>query len=661
MEHLFFIVLLSTLLTPACCLQCYSGGGEIQSVQSKVTCADTENQCQTITLRGSMFFFRYQHVKKSCASTEKADKQTSLSSSKMALSLDESYCNTDLCNEKDPPPSTVPAPNDMQCHSCMSSGVQCNTGDISSYQCRGDQRQCVDVTFDGSIGGLSNIRMKGCAHLPHCKDTLQFYNSETSFKVACCNTALCNTNTGTEVNSSPNGVQCYSCIEEGDGKCSPGKASIVQCPGALTSCLEGFGTKSTGGVNVTTVIKGCATPDTCDSSVMTLLQQYDSAEIHCCNSNLCNSRVSGGVMTADTGKPSATSTYQNVSSQTTPSGGISHINGSSANNGSMSSNSSVLLGNNSGLFTNLNATSTARPFNTSSSGGAYLSNSSAVTHQAVNNSGVTSTGNYSGYNSGVFSSGNNVSAVTSKAVTYSGVTSSGNYSGYNSGVFSSGNVSAVTGTAVTYSGVTSSGNYSGYNSGVFSSGNNVSAVTGTAVTYSGVTSSGNYSGNNVGGISSGNNVSAVTGQAVTLSGVSSSGSHGSGNYSTISVANNSGVVYNAGMPSSGNQSTNNSSAGASSGATTGGNNSAIGSGTNSSSGYNNSMDHGSHNNSGISSAVNPNVNANPSVSTGYQTTVTTKDTNDSDSSGSAANVNRIGLSGTVSASLIFTVLLALLH
>nr|XP_033770064.1 autotransporter adhesin BpaC-like [Geotrypetes seraphini] len=596
MEHLFFILLLSTLLTPACCLKCYEN--ENQNVEFQVTCAETEKLCKTTIFQGTLYSYRSQKVHKSCASTEKPDHKTSLSSSKLKLLLEERYCNTDLCNEK-APPITVSAPNDMQCHSCLSYGAPCSTADLSNYQCREEQKQCVDVAFNGNFGEFSNVRMKGCGHLPYCKDNLQFYNSDASFRVNCCNASFCNMKTNTSMDSSPNGVQCYSCTEEGDSKCSSGNVGTVQCSGTLTSCLEAFGTKSIDGVNKTAVIKGCATPDTCDSSVMTLLQQYDSAEIHCCKGNLCNSRVSGGVMTADTIKPSATTIQQNVSTQTTPSGGITYTNGSSANNSSMSSNSSV-LGNNSGLSTNLNASSTARPFNTSSSSGAYLSNSSAVTPQAVN-----STGNYSGYNSGVFSSGNNVSAVTKQAVSYSGVTSTGNYSGYNSSVFSSGNnVSAVTKQAVSSSGITSTGNYSGYNS-------------------------------------------------------SATGSHGSSNYSAVSVANNSGVVYNAGMPSSGNQSTgsssNNSSAGVSSGATTNGNNSAIGSGTNSSSGYNNSMAHGSHNDSSIPSAVSP------SVSTSYSTTVTTKDTNNDDNSGNAANMNRNGLSGTISASLIFAVLVIWLH
>ncbi|XP_042295789.1 uncharacterized protein LOC121915533 [Sceloporus undulatus] len=151
-------------------------------------------------------------------------------------------------------------------------------------------------------GQYSNLKLKGCANLQRCEDTLSFYSGKRTIHATCCDSPLCNdfTTDFHVLNEAPNGLQCYSCVDDdGSGSgCSNQSMSKVQCTGIHSMCLEGIGNSRKAGRDLGLVtFKGCASPAMCQSSLLALVQELDNADVMCCQGSLCNNRIVNGVVT----------------------------------------------------------------------------------------------------------------------------------------------------------------------------------------------------------------------------------------------------------------------------------------------------------------------------------------------------------------------------
>ncbi|XP_069803728.1 putative uncharacterized protein DDB_G0282133 [Dendropsophus ebraccatus] len=285
---------LVVLLVPAYSLKCHTcvGNGK-ECTPTEVTCLGDGDMCSTSALYIDSFPCKVRKVFKGCINSTTPSKKLSISPNEMTiLSLQQEVCNSDLCNTHDvsDPKSNL---NDLYCYSCTSPGASCNSGTMKPMKCMGEQNRCFDMKVLGSFGDIADIYVKGCGDIPSCTKDLVFSSQTSSVSVQCCNGNHCNSNTDFEVeDKKPNGIQCYSCNTLGGASCAPEEVEKAQCYGELTTCLEVAGTSIKGDRPVPTIIKGCATPSMCDSSVLPLLQKLGSATVKCCNGSLCNSQFS---------------------------------------------------------------------------------------------------------------------------------------------------------------------------------------------------------------------------------------------------------------------------------------------------------------------------------------------------------------------------------
>ncbi|KAF7242391.1 Urokinase plasminogen activator surface receptor [Varanus komodoensis] len=297
------ILLLSTFITQAFCLQCNTCHGEYDCLGENVTCEEPFASCTTSIRKAYVSFLEFQSVRKGCARQLNPLESVSLSSHLMSLSYQARYCAEDGCNNETYFVSH-PAPNNhMRCHTCASQGAWCPEASRTQITCVGDQDQCMDLDITGKLGQYSNMKMKGCTNLQRCGDILSFYSGSRTISASCCDTPLCNTftpdlNLRSQVT---NGLECYSCVDEdGSGAgCSKEAMSKVQCTGIHNMCLEGIGNSRKAGQDFGIVtFKGCASPAMCHSSLLALVQELDNAEVMCCQGSLCNDRIVDGMVTA---------------------------------------------------------------------------------------------------------------------------------------------------------------------------------------------------------------------------------------------------------------------------------------------------------------------------------------------------------------------------
>ncbi|XP_026537220.1 mucin-12-like [Notechis scutatus] len=296
------MVLLLTLLSQVFCLQCNTCHGEYNCVGQNMTCEDSSASCTTSVRKAHVSFLEFQTVRKGCARQLYPFESFSMTSHLVTLSYQANYCAEDGCNNETYFVSHPAPTNHMRCHTCASQGAWCPEASRTQISCVGHQEQCVDLDITGKLGPYSNLKLKGCANLPRCEDTLSFYSGSQIIHASCCNTPLCNTFTPDLhlESQAPNGLECYSCVDgQGSGgRCSNKTISKVKCTGVRNMCLEGIGNSRKAGEEVSLVtFKGCASPAMCQSSLLELVQELEDADIICCQGNLCNNRIVDGVIT----------------------------------------------------------------------------------------------------------------------------------------------------------------------------------------------------------------------------------------------------------------------------------------------------------------------------------------------------------------------------
>ncbi|XP_075134243.1 uncharacterized protein LOC142209213 [Leptodactylus fuscus] len=137
-------------------------------------------------------------------------------------------------------------------------------------------------------GAAEDATLKGC-RIFTCSSSLGFSTQTSSVSVQCCNSSLCNDfNVIHHQNTEANGIECYSCNTVNDEGCSEEEVTKTQCYGALTSCINVIGTSKDDELTTPIEMKGCATPNMCDSSFLPTLQYLRNANVQCCNGSLCN-------------------------------------------------------------------------------------------------------------------------------------------------------------------------------------------------------------------------------------------------------------------------------------------------------------------------------------------------------------------------------------
>ncbi|KAH0631432.1 hypothetical protein JD844_005758 [Phrynosoma platyrhinos] len=283
-------------------LKCNTCHGEYDCIGENVTCEDPSASCITSVRKAYVSFLEFQSVRKGCARQLYPLESVSINSHLMSLSYQARYCVEDGCNNETYFVSHPPPTNHMRCHTCASQGAWCPEIARTQISCTGDQDQCVDLSITGKLGQYSNLKLKGCANLQRCEDTLSFYSGKRTIHATCCNSPLCNgfTTDFHVLNEAPNGLQCYSCVDDdGSGSgCSEQTMSKVQCTGIHNMCLEGIGNSRKAGRDLGLVtFKGCASPAMCQSSLLALVQELDNADVMCCQGSLCNNRIVNGVIT----------------------------------------------------------------------------------------------------------------------------------------------------------------------------------------------------------------------------------------------------------------------------------------------------------------------------------------------------------------------------
>ncbi|XP_066463176.1 putative uncharacterized protein DDB_G0282133 [Eleutherodactylus coqui] len=294
MERSLLLGCLVALVIPANSLKCHSCvGNDNDCNPTEVTCPGENDKCSTTAMYIDSFPCKVRKIFKGCINSTATTRKLSLSPNEMTtISLQQEMCDSDFCNTQvvqDPAANA----NDLYCYSCISPGASCNSDSMNKLGCLGEQKICVDMKVMGSFGDIADVNIKGCGQIPSCKQNLVFASQTSSVTVQCCDGNFCNSGTDSVTeDKTPNEIQCYSCNTLDGASCSPEEVVKAQCYGDLTSCLEVAGTSMKDGRPVPSVIKGCATPSMCDSSVLPMLQKLGTATVKCCNGSLCNDQFS---------------------------------------------------------------------------------------------------------------------------------------------------------------------------------------------------------------------------------------------------------------------------------------------------------------------------------------------------------------------------------
>ncbi|XP_056399897.1 probable serine/threonine-protein kinase DDB_G0282963 [Hyla sarda] len=301
---------LMALVIPAISLKCHTCvGSAYECNPTEVTCPGNNDKCSTSSLYIDSFPCKVHKAFKGCINSTIPSKKVSISPSDLiTLSLQQDVCESDLCNtqEASDPDTNL---NELYCHSCISPGASCTSATMKQLRCMGEQNLCTDIRVIGSFGDIADVNIKGCGQIPSCTQDLVFSSQTSSVSAKCCNGNYCNSDTDFAFeDKSPNGIQCHSCNTLDGASCSPKEVVKAQCYGALTSCLEIAGISMKDDRPIPTIIKGCATPSMCDSSLLPLLQKLGTATVKCCNGSLCNNQFSESSLKASgyfpTGKAS---------------------------------------------------------------------------------------------------------------------------------------------------------------------------------------------------------------------------------------------------------------------------------------------------------------------------------------------------------------------
>ncbi|XP_030067938.1 ly6/PLAUR domain-containing protein 3 isoform X2 [Microcaecilia unicolor] len=88
------------------------------------------------------------------------------------------------------------------------------------------------------------------------------------------------------------GLDCYSCTEEGDSRCSAKDTNIIQCGPAMNICIDYLYVASTANLTLTLWKKGCSSGPTMKWNDEILDEHLQhKVEARACSTSLCNNDV----------------------------------------------------------------------------------------------------------------------------------------------------------------------------------------------------------------------------------------------------------------------------------------------------------------------------------------------------------------------------------
>ncbi|XP_048646721.1 urokinase plasminogen activator surface receptor isoform X2 [Marmota marmota marmota] len=222
------------------CMQCDDKG-----CHQAEECALGQDLCRTTVLHIWGSEEELEVVERGCAHSEKTNRTMSYRTGSQIISLTETVCGFDLCNQP------------------------------KSGNTRDEQHS------------------RGCGYLPGCPGPTGFHNNHTFHFLQCCNTTKCNRGPVLELqNLPPNGIQCYSCEGNSTHGCSPTETSLIDCHGPMDHCLEAIGTNGLESQSYT--IRGCATASWCHGSHMADTFSLTRLNVSCCSKSGCNHPVQDG-------------------------------------------------------------------------------------------------------------------------------------------------------------------------------------------------------------------------------------------------------------------------------------------------------------------------------------------------------------------------------
>ncbi|XP_004598106.2 urokinase plasminogen activator surface receptor [Ochotona princeps] len=272
------------------CLQCQRNG--LCQVKE---CEPGQDLCRTTVVRDWEGREELEVVERGCAHPDKSNRTMSYRTGHKIISLMETVCASDLCNQpRLDPVATFPRGRYLECISCASSDLSCERSREQSLQCRRPEEQCLQVVSYRSLEGslMYEHHTYGCGQLPGCPGPTGFHNNHTFHFLSCCNTSYCNRGPVLEHHHlPPNGLQCYSCEGNSTHGCSAEETSLTDCRGPMDRCVEATGTNGLGNPSYT--IRGCATVSWCHR--LHVAEAFGLTHVNltmCCTGSGCNNAAS---------------------------------------------------------------------------------------------------------------------------------------------------------------------------------------------------------------------------------------------------------------------------------------------------------------------------------------------------------------------------------
>ncbi|KAJ6663810.1 hypothetical protein lerEdw1_009889 [Lerista edwardsae] len=218
---------------------------------------------------------------------------------KGSLSLMMLCCSSDLCLPVTPPAAHSGSTNGLVCQSCIGSTAECGLN-APSESCSGEEDRCVQISQRFLPGEELEPIIKGCGN-GLFSDKLVAYQTGDDFAFVdqrICKGSNCNNQSFPDIlPGKPNGLQCYTCRDSGEGECAQDKLPHLSCTGAMDRCVQVI---SQDDPNVI-IQKGCAMESMCSAyqDIYNPLIRQDSL-VACCKTSLCNQagRPSGPEMLA---------------------------------------------------------------------------------------------------------------------------------------------------------------------------------------------------------------------------------------------------------------------------------------------------------------------------------------------------------------------------
>ncbi|KAJ7304034.1 hypothetical protein JRQ81_011554 [Phrynocephalus forsythii] len=281
--HLVIFIFCLSRANSLTCLKCVSREGNCSATQVEV-CNPYQDACffeakDYIGVSGET-------VRRGCATANYCRHYPD--GYKGLLSREMYCCSSDLCEPVNYHYSHNGAPNGMACQSCIGNAAECGHN-ARSEPCYRSADRCIQISQRFLPGEELEPIIKGCGDTSF-KDTLVAYQIEKNFAYVeqkVCGLRNCNNRSFPEISPGPpNGLQCYTCRDSGNGECARERLQLLNCTGIMDRCVHVI---SKDRDVPTTIQKGCATETICTSysEIYYNLMRQDSYAA-CCKKSLCN-------------------------------------------------------------------------------------------------------------------------------------------------------------------------------------------------------------------------------------------------------------------------------------------------------------------------------------------------------------------------------------